>query len=111
MVPVILTGGELDCDLAHRRSVALVCILYKIRYNSMHSLYGALSKQYVPVMVTRGALVVHRHTYAPLRCRTSQYCRTFIPLQVSLGSDLAHPVFDFVGLTGFTSRANAFLLA
>ena len=25
----LLTGGGLDCDLAHRRSVAVLCMLYK----------------------------------------------------------------------------------
>ena len=61
--------------------------------------------------VTRGALVTHRYTYAPPRCRTSQYSRTFMPISVSLYNDLAHTVFDGVGLVGFESRANAFLLA
>ena len=28
-------------------------------------------------------LIAHRYTYAPLRCRISQYSRTFIPLSVS----------------------------
>ena len=45
------------------------------------------------------------------RCRTSQYHKTFIPLSVSLWNDLANPVFHGVGLAGFKSRANAFLLA
>ena len=59
----------------------------------------------------RGALGAHRYTFAPPRCRTSPYCRTFIPLSVSLWNDLADPVFDGVGLAGFTSRAYALLLA
>ena len=77
----------------------------------MHPLNGALPEPYVPVCVTRGALVSHRCTYAPSRWRTSQYSRTFIPLSVSLWNDLVNPVFDGVGLAGFKSRANAFLLA
>ena len=60
---------------------------------------------------TRGGLVAHRHSFAPPHCRTSQYCRTFVPLSVSLWNDLSDPVFDGVGLAGFKSRANAFLLA
>ena len=32
------------------------------------------------IRVTRGPLIAHRYTYAPPRCRTSQYRRTFIPL-------------------------------
>ena len=69
------------------------------------ALYGALPVPYVPVLVTR------RYTYAPPRCRTSQYYLTFIVLSVSLCNNLSDPVFDGVGLKGFKSGANAFLLA
>ena len=65
----------------------------------------------MPARVTRGALVAHRHSFAPPRCRTSQYRRSFMPLSVSLWNDLSDPVFYGVGLAGFKSRANAFLLA
>ena len=99
------------CDIAHRRYVAVLGMLYKIRCNPMHPLNGALPEPYVPVRVSCGSLVAHRHTYAPPRCRTSQYIRTFIRLSVSLWNDLTIPVFDGVGLTGFKSMANAFLLA
>ena len=37
-----LAGGMLNCDLSHRRSVAVLCMLYKIRCNLMHPLCGAL---------------------------------------------------------------------
>ena len=77
----------------------------------MHPLYSALPVPYMPVRVTRGAVIAHRYTYAPPRYRTSQYRRTFIPLSVSLWNDLSDPVFGGVGLAGFKSRANAFLLA
>ena len=77
----------------------------------MHPLYGAFPVPYVPVPVIRCSVIAHRYTYAPPRCRTSQYRRTFIHLSVSLWNDLSDPVFDGVGLAGFKSRANAFLLA
>ena len=99
------------CDIDHRRSVAVLCILYKIRLNPVHPLNGALPGPYVPVLVTRGALDGHQYTYVPPRCRTSQYRMTFIPVSVYHWNDLANPVFDGVGLTGFKSSANAFLLA
>ena len=92
-----LAGGD-------RRSVAELCILFKIKSNPMHPVY-------VPALVTRGALVAHKHSFAPPRCRTSQYRRTFVPLSVSLWNDLSNPVFDGVLLAGFKTRANAFLLA
>ena len=106
-----LTGDVFECDIAHRRSVAVLCMLYKIRCKAMYPLNGALPGPNVPVRVTGGALFTDRYTYAPPRCRTSQYSRTFISLSVSLWNDLANPVFDGVGLSGFKRRANAFLLA
>ena len=108
-----LIGGVLECDISHRRSVAVLCMLYKIRCkcNPVHPLNGALPGPYVPARVTRGALVAHRYTYAKPRCRTLQYSRTFIPFSVSLWNDLASSVFDGVALAVFKSRANASLLA
>ena len=71
-----LAGCVLNCNLSHRRSVAMLCMLYKIRCNTMHPLCGALPVLYVPVRVTCGTLIAHRYTYAPPRCRflfLSQY--------------------------------------
>ena len=82
-------------------------MLFKIKNNPMHPLSGALSLPYVPALVTRGALVAHRHSFAPPRCRTSQYRRKFVSLSVSLWNDLSDPVFDGVGLR--VSRAEPML--
>ena len=106
-----IAGGVVNCDLSHRRSVAVLCMLYKIRCNPKHPLCGDLPVHYVPVRVTRGALIAHRYTFAPPRCRTSQYRMTFIRLSVSLWNDLVDPVFDGVGLAGFKSMSNAILVA
>ena len=89
-----------------------VCrILYKIRCNPMRQLNDGVPLTYVPVRVIRGALVAHRYTYARTRCSTSHFRRTFVPLSVSLWNNFADPVFDGVGLAGFKSWANVFLLA
>ena len=77
----------------------------------MHPHYGALPVPFLSVRVTRGVVIEQRFTYAPPRCRTWQYRRTFSPLSVSQWNDLSDPVLDGVGLAGFKSRANAFLLA
>ena len=100
-----LTGGMFECDIAHRRSVAVLYMLYKIRCDPMHPLDDALPELYVPVRVT---LFAHRYTYAPTRSRTFQYDRTFVPLSASILNDLVDPVFDGVGLAGFKSRAMLF---
>ena len=83
-----LAGGVFNRNLSHRRSVAVLCMLYEIRCNQMHPLCDALPASFVPVRVTRGTLIAHRYTYAPPRCRTSQYRLTFIHLSVSLWNDL-----------------------
>ena len=66
----------------------------------MHPFNDALPAPYLLVQVTHGALVAHRYTYAFL----------FLSQCVSLWNDLADPMFDGVGLAGFKSNANAFLL-
>ena len=106
-----LAGGVLNCNLSHHRSVAVLCMLYKIRCNPMHALCGALPVPYVPVWVTRSTLIDHQYTCAPSHCRTSQYHKTFIPLSVSLWNNLVDPVFYGMGLAGFKSRSDGFLLA
>ena len=55
----LLTGGVFECDLAHRRSVSVLCMLYKIRCNAMQPLYCALPGPYPSVCVTRGAVIAH----------------------------------------------------
>ena len=107
-----LTGGVFECDIDHRWSVAALCMLYKIRCNSMHQLNGAVPSTtslmcctrtgtYVPVRVTRGTLVAHRYTYAPPRSRTSEYRRTFVPdLSVHLGRS-CWPRIRRCGTSGF----------
>ena len=42
-----LIGGVFECDIAHRRSIAVLCMLYKIRCNPMHPLNDALPERYV----------------------------------------------------------------
>ena len=73
-----LTGGVFECDIYNRRSVAGLCKFYKIRCNPVHPINSALPGPYVPARVTRGALVAHRYTYAPPRCRTLLYSGTYI---------------------------------
>ena len=77
-------GGVLNCDLSRRRSVAVLCMLYKIRCNPKQPLCGALPVPYVPVRVTRGVLFAHRCTFAPPRCRPRSTHDFYSPLSISL---------------------------
>ena len=62
---VFLAGGVLESNLAHRESVAVLCMLFKIKSSPMHPQSDALP--HVPACVTRGALVAHSHSSAPPR--------------------------------------------
>ena len=81
-----LARRVLNCNLFHLRSVAVLCMLCKIRCNPKHPLCGAPPVPYVPVLATRGAFIAHRYTYAPPPCRTSQYRMTFIPIHYLSGT-------------------------
>ena len=75
---------------------------FNIKSNQIHHFSGALPLPYVPVRVTRGALVAHWHSFAPPRCRTSQYRRTFVP-QCLVGTILVSwwPCIWWWGTGGF----------
>ena len=99
MAPV-LAGGLLECNLSHLRSVAVLCILDKIRSNPMHPLCGHCcafcSSAGYTWCVGRSSVFL-----CTTFCRTSQYRKTFIPRSVALWN-------DSVGLAGFNCRVNAF---
>ena len=78
----VQTWGVFECDISRRGSVAVLCMLYKIRCNPMHPLNGALPGLYVAVRDTRSALVTHR--YAAARRRTSVALGFYSPLSVHL---------------------------
>ena len=40
-------GTVFECDIAHRRSATVLCMLYLIRCNTMHPLNGALPEPYM----------------------------------------------------------------
>ena len=79
------------CHLTKVSSQINKCIIYEANElsitlstlwrNPLHPLYGALPVPYVPVQVTLGAVIAHRYTYAPPRCRTSQITGLSFPCQ------------------------------
>ena len=76
----------------------------------MHPLYGALLVPFVPVRVTRRALVAHRD----ILCFSSLQNLSApqdLHSPVSLWRDLPDVVFDGAGLVGVKRKTNAFLMA
>ena len=86
---VFLAGCVLECNLANRRSVAVLFMLFKFKSNPMHPLSDAFHLPYVRARVTRGTFL----------CPSSLVCSS----SVSLWNDLCAPVFDGVGLAGIKS--------
>ena len=96
-------------NLAHRRSVGALCLLYKIFMNSDHPFHTFLPELYVPVRSTRYATIAHRHSLQPIRFRTAQFGRCFLPSTVSLWNALPDDVFEGGTLQSFKSRVSRFL--
>ena len=63
----------------------------------MHPLYGALPVPYVPVRVTRGALVAYRYMHVWVSFLQNMEWPQDL-YSVSIGNDVVDPVFDGVGL-------------
>ena len=82
----------------------------QVQGNPIPPLCGALPVLYVPVRVTRGALVAHRNAYPPPRCRTSQYCRTFIPFSVSLLEWSWWSCVRWCGTSGFQEQGKCLFI-
>ena len=101
-----LTGGVFECDVAHRRSVAILCLLYKIRCTLLMVLF-------LDRLCQCGLhAVLSSHIGSLLRFLAAEPRSIAGYLFLSqCQNDLASPVFDGVGLAGFKSRANASLLA
>ena len=86
-----LTCSVFGCDIVHRRSMAVLCMLYEIRCNPMHPLNGALLGPYVPVRVTSGALVAHRYTDVRLAAELDSTAGLLFPSQCPSGTILQTP--------------------
>ena len=77
----------LECNIAHRRNVAALRILYKYRCNPMNPLHVALPVPYVPVLVAAVHLVTHRYIYAPTHPLQDLAVRQELFLSVTLLND------------------------
>ena len=59
-----LTVGVFECDIAHRRSVTILCMLSEIGCNPVHPFNGVLPGPYVPVRVTSCTLDAHWYVHS-----------------------------------------------
>ena len=83
--------GVFECDIAHRRSVAVLCMLHKIKCNPMHPLNDSLPGPYMPVWVTRGALVTHWYLMRHLSAEPRRTAGLLFPSQCNSATILLTP--------------------
>ena len=106
-----LTGGVFECDISHRRSVAVLCVCYIRSGVTRCILLMVLYLDRMCQPVTRGALVAHR-TF--MHRRSAEPCSTaglLFPSRCPSGTTLLTPYSMVWDMAGFKSRANAYLLA
>ena len=75
----------------------------------MHPLNGALPGPYVPVRVTCGALVAHRHTYARLAAGPFSTAGLLVPSRCPSGTILLPPI-RWCGTGGFQEQGHCFFI-
>ena len=105
-----LTGGVFECDIAHRRSVAVLCCFIRsgvTRCTLLMVLYLDHMCQcgLHAVLWSHIGTLIHRLATEP-RSTAGLLFLSRCPSETIF----ANPVSDGVGLAGFKSRANAFLL-
>ena len=106
-----LCGGQLKCDLSHRRKVASLCVYYKVRDRETHPLGEFLPELRVFERPTRQAAAAHRWTVELPRSRTQQCSRSFVNSCSVWWNALPASVFDGEDIDGFKRRVNRHLLA
>ena len=101
---------DLDVDLAHRRVVSSLCMLYKVMHNTRHPLNSELPNFFQPVRVTRLALQANSLSFTAVRCNTEQYKRSFIPAVTKLWNELPNSIVESQELQNFKTGANSFFM-
>jgi len=101
-----LMNDTVPCCLDDRRSVAGLCMLYKIRARVSHPLFKCLPVPLRRDRLTRRTEALHDYAFEPVRHRTNQYGRSFIPSFVSKWNSLDSSVFAGEGLGSFKSLVN-----
>ena len=97
-------------SFCHRRRVAGLSMLHKVNSNSIHCLFCELPSASTKVLHTRALVAAHPLEFEASRCRTSQFARSFLPVQVRLWNDLPYIVFDIGTRDGFKGAVNRWLL-
>ena len=99
-------------NLTHRRSVAALCILFKILRNPGHPMHSRLPGPIQQLRRTRrGARMNSRARASALTPQSVQFNRTFLPHTVELWNFLPQTTVDSPNMDCFKRRVNRDMLA
>ena len=85
---------NVSVELAERRRLACLSMLYKIFHDSSHPLHSGLPPPFVHVRATRFALALNEFAFSAIRFNTNQFARCFLPSSCKVWNDLPNEVFD-----------------
>ena len=74
-----LMNDVVPCNLSNRRSVAGLCMLYKVCERVSNPLFACLPDPYRRERLTRRTEALNEFAFEPVRFRTNQFSRSFIP--------------------------------
>ena len=100
---------DLTIDLEHRRKVAAQCMFYKIFNNLRHPVRSLLPHPFVPNRNTRRNDALNRFALRPLRCKTEQFKRSFVPSCLKIWNSLPNSVFNIPKVQNFKVKVNSLL--
>ena len=101
---------DLNIDLRHRRSVASMCMFFKIINNPRHPLHSFIPPASVPARRTRYSMRLNTRSLFIERLNTSQFQRCFVPRCVEVWNFLPNDLVEMVDLQKFKVGVNVLLL-
>ena len=105
-----LCPGQTSLSSCHRRHVAVLCMSYKVNFNSNHCLFSELPSPSVRGRHSWAAAAAHPLELEVSRCRTSQFARCFLPAQTRVWNVLSYTVFDTGMFDEFKGAVNCWML-
>ena len=101
-----LMNDVVPCNLSNRRSVAGLCMLYKVRERVSHPLFACLPDPYRRERLIQHTEALNEFAFEPARFRTNQFSWSFIPAFADKWNSLGDSVFDGVGVSSFKTLVN-----
>ena len=101
---------NLNVDLWHRRRVSAMCVFNKILNNPRNPVHNLLPPPSCSRRITRNSRRMNCRSLEVIRCKTSQFQRTFVPTCVEIWNFLPEYLVGQSDLQHFKEGVNSFFL-